>query len=431
MTGSGVDARLVGRRLLAAPVKTRTRLVLALLALALLIIGGVEGGPYLWWGIQVVLHARVAAAREPAALAAWQQTFGDPEALEARFLRASDNATAERLVVLARPLGIELEGASPAFPEWSAIWQYVAQAAQVSASGDLSGPPANVALYLDAHRSAIAAVADLLAASDTPAWKCTVWSQLPLPRSSANLFSVLVLNRVLAVEALVDARDGRAAEADRMMQAAWQVGRSVRDQPQLVGQGMSLALAAADLGVVRWTAVDAGLWRSRVDEYDDLAGMDRAIQMEVVKHIPANAARTLFQRAFLADYLDGMRADLQRLRAVSFTDDHPVAMPTATLDERPIGAGIAVVDIGRAGLDRAWLSALCAKLDVELTDRALGARQARLATGRWPAMMPDVSSTVVPSARWIYGLRAPDEISISLSRPLRFCSAPLRFDARR
>jgi hypothetical protein len=53
MTGSGVDARRVGRRLLAAPVKTRTRLVLALLALALLIIGGVEGGPYLWWGFRL------------------------------------------------------------------------------------------------------------------------------------------------------------------------------------------------------------------------------------------------------------------------------------------------------------------------------------------------------------------------------------------
>src|SRR5580692_6936981 len=139
----------VGGRLLAVSVKRRTRLVLALLALALLIIGGVEGGPYLWWGIRVVLHAGVASAREPAALTAWQQTFGNPDALEARFLRASDNATAERLVVLARPLGIELEGASPAFPEWTAIWQYVAQAAQVSASGDLSGPPANVALYLD------------------------------------------------------------------------------------------------------------------------------------------------------------------------------------------------------------------------------------------------------------------------------------------
>jgi hypothetical protein len=428
MTGSGVDARRVGRRLLAAPVKTRTRLVLALLALALLIIGGVEGGPYLWWGIQVVLHARVAAAREPAALAAWQQTFGDPDALEARFLRASDNPTAERLVVLARPLGIELEGASPAFPEWSAIWQYVAQAAQVSASGDLGGPPATVARYLDAHRSTISAVADLLATGDAPAWKCTVWSQLPLPRFSANVFSVLVLNRVLAAEALVAARDGRAAEADRTMQAAWQVGRSVRDQPQLVGQGMSLDLAAADLGVVRWTALDASPWRSRVDEYDDLAGMDRAIQMEVVKHIRADEARTFFQRAFLADYLDGMRANLQQERAVSFTDD-PVAVPT--LDKRPISTGIALADMWRAELDRAWRSALCTKLDVELTDRVLEARQARLTAGRWPATVPDASSAVVPNARWIYGLRAPDEISISLSRPLRSCSAPLRFDARR
>jgi hypothetical protein len=379
-------------------------------------------------GIQVVLHARVAAAREPAALAAWQQTFGDPDALEARFLRASDNATAERLVVLARPLGIELEGASPAFPELSAIWQYVAQAAQVSASGDLGGPPATVTLYLDAHRSAIAAVADLLAKGDTPAWKCTVSSDSPIPRSSANLFSVLVLNRVLAAEALVDARDGRATEADRTMQAAWQVGRSVRDQPQLVGQAMSLALAAADLSVVRWTAVDAGLWRSRADEYDDLAGMDRAIQMEVAKHIPANAARTFFQRASLADYLDGMRTNLQQERAVSFTDD-PVAVPT--LDKRPISTGIALADMWRAELDRAWRSALCTKLDVELTDRVLEARKARLTAGRWPATVPDASSTVVPNARWIYGLRAPDEISISLSRPLRSCSAPLRFDARR
>jgi hypothetical protein len=142
-----------------------------------------------------------------------------------------------------------------------------------------------------------------------------------------------------------------------------------------------------------------------------------------------DAALTLFQRAFLADYLDGMRANLQRPRAIPVMDDRVAS--NATLDTRPIGAGIAVADMFRPELEAVWRSALCAKLEVELTDRVLDARQARQATRHWPATMPDVPSTAVPSVHWVYGLRAPDAISISLSRPIRFCSAPLRFDARR
>jgi hypothetical protein len=127
----------------------RKRLLLGLVALALLVVGGVERGSYLWRWIQVLRYARTAAARAPGAMDAWRQAYGDPEAAVAQFTRAKDNATAQRLVALATPLGIALEDPSHAsldFPEANAIGSYV------STDGDVAMPPASVRTYLEAQQ---------------------------------------------------------------------------------------------------------------------------------------------------------------------------------------------------------------------------------------------------------------------------------------
>jgi hypothetical protein len=406
---------------------TRTRLLLGVLAVALLIAGGVTGGPYIWRWVQYVRHERTAAARRPAAITAWRQTYGDPRARAAQFTRASDNPTAARLVTLATPLGIALESrshASPKFPEANAIGRYV------NTAGDPTEP--SVRAYLDAHRSDIASIVDWLTTTEQPRWKSTVSPPLPLPESAVSILAVRWLNNVLAAHALLEASEGHADEADRAMRAAWQVMRSARDQqPHMIGYLMSIALTEVDLRAVR-QAADSGAWRDRLDEYDYAAGLKRSIEMEVVEHILIDDG-SLSRRAFLADYIDGMRANLERLHIVRLTDP-PGTSPSfdSPAYEQSIAPGTIVAEIAWPGLRRAYQEALCTNLDVELTKRVLEARQAKAGTGRWPERMPDVASAVVADARWMYATHANDMMSISLSRSTPACPASSRsFETRR
>jgi hypothetical protein len=215
------------------------------------------------------------------------------------------------------------------------------------------------------------------------------------------------------------------------MRAAWQVMRSARDQPSVLGQLISIALAVADLDAIRRTA-NAGAWRGRLDEYDYAAGLTRSIEMEVVQHILMNDG-SLSRRAFLADYVDGMRANLERLHNVRLTDPPAQSSPPDSPNSpHSVAPGTIVAEIGWPGLAAAFRGALCATLDVELTERVLEARQAKARTGRWPETMPDVASAIVSDARWVYSAHANDPVSISLSRSTPSCQASSRsFETRR
>ena len=399
---------------------TRPRLLLGSFAAALLIAGSLTGGPYLWQMVQYLRHERAAAAREPAAMSAWRQAYGDPNGRVAQFARAKANPSAERLIALAKPLGITLESRSQQpsdFGEASAIGRYV------DTAGDLAEP--GVRAYLDAHRSDIASIVDVLTTSEPPVWRSAVSPPLPVPEPSVSLLGIRLLNNVLAAEAILEASDGRTEDADRAMRAAWQVMRSARDQPLMIGQLITIALTAEDLTAVRRTA-DAETWRGRLDEYDYAAGLKRSIEMDVVQHILLEDG-TRSRRAFLTDYLDGMRANLERLDTVRLTDfpEKRVSFDSQGY-QHSVATGTIVAEIGWPGLASAYREALCTMLNVELTKRVLEARRAKARTGRWPETMPDAPSLIVADARWVYVARANDSMSISLSLSTPSCQPSSR-----
>lgn len=399
---------------------TRTRLLLGLVVVTLLVVGGVLGGPSFWRGVRRLRHAQTAAAREPEAVAAWRQAYGEPEALVATFLHASDNTTAEQLVGLARPLGITLVGSSSGgseFPEANALGRYS------SPTSDTFAPSASVRSYLETHGSQIGSIVDLLTTAKAPAWKSGIVAPLPIPSPGVSILAIRLLNNVLAAEALFDASEGRPNDADRAMRAAWQVLGSLREEPEVVSQLMSINLALTDSGIVRRVVSDETGWHGRLGEYDYPTAMARAIELNVVEHILLNQ-RSWVQRAFLADYLDGMRTELPRLHAMRLVDPVPImpSVPSAE-DEHSIAPGTVVAELAGPEFERCYREALCTELDFELTDRVLAARQERLVSGRWPDTIPDAPSEIVAGARWMYGARANDTISISLNRSLPSCPA--------
>jgi len=256
-------------------------------------------------------------------------------------------------------------------------------------------------------------------------WKFAVSPPLRVPEPSVSLLGIRLLNNVLAADAILEASKGRAEDADRAVRAAWQVMRSVRDQPLMFGQLTAIALMSADLSAVRRSA-DAETWRDRLDEYDYTAGLKRSIEMEVVQRILLDDG-SRSRRAFLTDYIDGMRANLERLDTVRLTDLPEKRVSFDALGyQHSVATGTIVAEIGWPGFARAYQEALCTMLNVELTERVLEARHTEARTGRWPETMPDVPSAIVAHARWVYAAQANDSMSISLSLSTPSCEAASR-----
>jgi hypothetical protein len=403
--------------------------ILAFVAVIALIVGGIRGGPYLWTLIQYYCHAEVAASRAEGAEADWRAAFGDPNTLLASFARDDDNASAKRLESLVKPLGIELgEPTAQVATDARPFSIYVSAESATRAGPPPHAPsPGDVRAFLETHRPELHAIVDELATNDPPAWKCDMSSIVPQLRG--NLMGLRTLDLVLAADAIDQASSGHATEADRTMRAAWQLVRSGHDQPLLVNQLIAMALATIDTAVVRRLDVDAAAWRPRLADYDYAAGLVRAIESEAAVRVRANHASSMTARAFRADYLDGMRADIAHMRTISLTD--PLE-PTPDLDHLPVAApGTIIAEIATAGFDRAWLAAHGVMLDLELTDRVLELRQLKAKTGRWPASMPDVASPQAPGAEWVYAVGPDGGISISLNRSVPSIARAPKFEAQR
>ena len=387
---------------------------------------GVKGGPYLWVLIQYYRHAQATAPREPGAIADWRQEFGDPDALLASYARGEDNATAERLVAMAKPLGIELQGLLAGQFDATPFYKYVTDEAATRAGAPPDAPSGGVRAFLDAHEPELIAVVDELTTADAPVWKCDISSVVP--QSSVSLLGVHILNSVLASEALAKASRGWTKDADRTMRAAWALMRSIRGQPQMIGEFAGMRLATTDTEVVRHLDVDPAVWRPMLGEYDYPAAFERSVEVEAAVRLRADGASSMTARAFRADYLDGMRANLLHTRTVSLTDAPSALQDMNTLPMSEPGREVAL--IAGPGLDRGRQAAQGVMLDFELTDRVLEARQEKTKTGRWPDALPNVASAQVPGAEWVYATDADGVISISLNRTLP-SYLQLKFEAHR
>lgn len=388
-------------------------------------VAALEVGRYL-------LHAHASAAREPKAVAEWRRAFGDPNVLLASYVHADDNAAARRLIAVARPLGIELRVRSANGPDVlpHSIAQYVSM--QAVATADVAAPPDTLRTYLDAHQVAIDALVDGLANSDPPVWKANADI---IFESDVSFLGIKRLNDVLLADALMRQSQNRPVDADRLMRAAWQVLRSVRDEPRLITFSIAMSFANSDVAVLRRLAVDPNSWRSRLGEFDYVEGVKRSMEAEAVVRLVKSPEHSMFSRAFDVDYLDGTRATLQHLAAVSLTDRLPYPAPSlfeSTYRWFDVAPGRIVMRIAQPGLERMWLSAQQVMLNIELTDRVLDAGEEKTRLGHWPDAMSAVPSMHAPGASWIYRRERGGAMSIALDRALpEFNGGAPVFEGRR
>jgi hypothetical protein len=400
----------------------RAAAVLGLVVVGAAVWGLVAYGSDLRWYVRVRWRAIAAARREPAALEAWRAEFGDPVATLGQ--PHGDNRTAVRLRALAASAGVDFATPGDLTPLAVAIGHYVS-AEDLKTGGPVGPPPEAVRAYLDAHRPGLAPIVELLASAETPSWKTfDFWDRPP----DVPLHSVRQLSEILAAAALADSSRGQDADAERALLAAWQLGASMREHPELVGQSIAEQMAVGPAILARRLAVDAAAWRTRLAERDDRAQMIRALVIH--SSLMWSASSSQMARAARADYLDLQRGYLVKMR------DLPVfSSPTSTFDETAArrdgwSAGAMVAVMGYTTDVRAVLSANYVMLELELSDRVLQARQLKAHLGRWPAAIPNLETSRIAGVHWIYDVAADGRMSVAVSPALPSIGPPLRFESR-
>jgi hypothetical protein len=407
------------------------RAALVVIGLVLFVLAGaavwglVTYGPYARWYLRVRWRAITASRREPAALEAWRNEFGDPAGTLAASPAHGDNATAARLRALGPGVGVDFNGPGEVPPSIRAIADYVS-VEEMKTGDSIGAPPEAVRSYLDAHKPGVDAVVDLLTQAETPSWRT---SDLGLSRHpDIPLLAINELDGVLAAEALTDSSRGRDADAERALMASWQLSASTLDCPELVGQSVAERLTTVETILVRKLASDAASWRVRLSERDARAGMMRAMVIHASQMW--SAAHSQMGLAARADYLDLERAFWVKLRDLPVTAQPAGMVSDADVMRDGWSAGAVVAMIARPGDVRAWRNAQGATLQIELSDRVLQARQLKAHLGRWPAAIANIETSRIAGVHWTYGVDSDGRMSVAVSPTLEGMGLPLQFESR-
>jgi hypothetical protein len=388
-------------------------------------------------------HVRQAAPREPGAREDWQKEFGDPDRTLAAFPDRDDDEVAIRLIALARPLGVDLtRPANPtawtrprpreAFESSRAVGSYVEREV-TRPGGEVEPPPDVVRSYLEKRTGEIREVVALLLKSEPPSWKVRVslGYGAPIP----NLLGLLRLQRVLAAEALNQARAGRADEVEQVFQASWNLNASLRDRPDLISQLIAVGVVRMQAGLARRIPLDPARWRRTFAEHDYRSSLLRSIEVESIGGARTFRSASAWDRASRADFLDSRRALLVLLRDAPVSDgEAAIAKDPDSSDSPPLSPGAVVESISMTNLASAMRRVDRLTIDLELTDRILQARAVKAALGRWPDAIPGLEASRMPGEHWTYVRSADGRVTISFSRELhwddqRGWMLPLRFES--
>ncbi len=378
--------------------------------------------------VRFLRHIKVAAAAEPAAVAAWRAEFGDPQELLASVPKQTDDdATAFALSQDAHELGIEMARPAPN-PDGSrrdavqtenaelfdALRDYESSEVR-KVGGPIALQPRNVLAFLEVHRSTVDRMVELLAESEPPHWKM---NEMLGPESSVpNLSGLVRVHRILAAEALTKAQGGDDAGVDKAMRASWHLNASLRDRPQLISQLVAIAIARMQAGLARrLLRLPAEEWKTRFQEHDYRASLLWALTVEaagLIRALPSDPST--FSRASQADFMNMERHFLIACRDSPVSAASDAVYRAANVEPDPLSAGEILGSIAIPNLANSWSRANRLAVDLELTTKILEARAQRTRLGHWPEEIPGVEKSRLSGAHWMYSVSDSGRMSITCS----------------
>jgi hypothetical protein len=207
---------------------------------------------------------------------AWNRDDPAGAAALARWHPADGDATARRLIELARPLGIELGSFRSSETDLRAVVAFVDGERRAVADDDADAPAA-VREHLLRAEARLDPIERLLAASGPPSWPFG-------PRASegtdAPILGLRDLNALLLVRAVERGRAGDRDGAAGALLASVRLGDGLRQRPEALAQLGATWVTSARAGILRRLAAPPDGWAGRLGTHDFRGSMLVSFQLE-------------------------------------------------------------------------------------------------------------------------------------------------------
>jgi hypothetical protein len=245
---------------------------------------------------------------------------------------------------------------------------------------------------------------------------------------------LLGVQKTLAAQALWALERGEERLAAEDLEASWKLHDALADRPEMISAIVDMALLRYQAGVLRKLPNAPPAWRERLRTVDPRAQLLRGYKLEACAILEAGSSSS-WTRLMTSDpgVHHGIVARVSqgyvRLCAAQGADklldmvellqaSDPCAADTKGRVDQ-IVQGIPkwnfFARIALPNLTTSWRRADRMKLDLELTEKLLQAREARdLNGGRWPAALPGLDVSPCAGERWTYEL-TPERVTLAFS----------------
>lgn len=379
----------------------------------------------------------VAARREREAAREWDAAFGSYPALVHGYTVAESNASARRVEEIAGGIGFGLglrrgwasASTSPLSEAEREAFRLYVDGELTRPSGEVAPPPAPVADFLAARRTALNTFEEFLSSAPPPRWASDPsgdeenWPQLALGAH-------VQLHRLLVADALLSSSKGETTGAVRALEASWNLGSALTGRPEVTSQMMATAVGRFQTGGLRRVGGSTRTWGRRLDEMGSRRQLVDALLLQQgdVRESRMRLRRLMAkersawvapiapflevnERLWYPGYSRGWMRAIEGLRdAPAFEEPKDVAPRTDKATE--IILAIAVPNL-RSIFERADRLAL----DAELTGKILRVKEVRRAQGAWPQPSVEISTSSFPGLSWNYSVDA-GAMTIALNREL-------------
>jgi hypothetical protein len=383
--------------------------------------------------------------------AGWRRSLGGASFLE-RYPATQENATVRDLEKLGAAIGIDMApfetpGHVHPAPEAAKRFEAIKEPlkdfyakSRVSTEGTLAPPPPRLAAFLESVRPGLDAIRSRLAKGPAPVWARDLeagW-ETKIP----NYLGVLMLQKLLLLDAGQQLRAGRETQAGEILETSWRLNQAMADNnPVLIPQLMALVVTRLQQPVLRSFSRTPAGWSARLLHLDLQSRVLLAFQGEVFSaHRTATLDRPVPEftwgptgQAFLHWMLwdatrrvspileDLPRRDVRSFDPDAFELEQRASMPRWQIAARSLFPNSLYT----------WPRSAHAELEAELTALILEERE-RLAAGG-PPRSADHRPSRVKGLSWIYE-DLPRATVLHLDGDLRYQDtnpAPLRFTVRR
>ncbi|MEG3931195.1 MULTISPECIES: hypothetical protein [unclassified Microcoleus] len=350
---------------------------------------------------------------------------------------------------------------------WGSFFQELNQYldAEIAKPNDTINPPSEkLQRYLASQQTALAELRQQVLNNEVPHWGTDItWilegdMTVSLPPYLWQVNS----QRVLALDILEKYRKGQTEAAAEMLEVSWKINQPLTENPLLLPQLVGLIVAKYPAGVMRKADRLPTQWQQRLLERDYRESILTSLQGEYLSKFKFSqdfAWKYSWSSILEAsDPLSGLGIlslfqtetnypPTLEDKILDWTLSHvlvwfkPVIKPYVRLCaidtyhayKRSLAASrqhnFCASDSAQAK-DFAWWNyigrtstifpsqtskAAKSMLDLELTQKILQVKALAAKTGKWPASVPDMKSSICPGAKWLYRVAPDGTMSISFS----------------